>query len=285
MKLIFLLMIFYIHIFCEATPKEKKIRKQEYYYQDYHSEEGKFGKKRRVETKIYDDKGNPVEERRMYFGDIDEVIKFTFDEDNRLKEMDLWNEMRSKNKKIIYHYKGNKIAEKSIYKGDELVDKEINIFDSEGNLMRVENRRGELIDYLYDEKGRIVMKNDGVVKNYYSYDDEHLTKDVCEIDEIPVYCREFTYDSDGNIVKFIEKTPGGFKKGVETVKETVYNYNKKGDKVEERWRENTSPIWYIKRMENKYNENGDLIEVKEFEIRKTGEEFPSREHHYRYEYH
>ena len=71
---------------------------------------------------------------------------------------------------------------------------------------------------------------------------------------------------------------------MERVRETVYKYNDRGDKVEERWREAHSSTWGIKRLEKKYNENGHLIEIKEFERKETGEETPRREHHYRYEY-
>ena len=291
MKLVFLLMIVYTQIFCGGAGdrggqgRGRSIRKQEYYYKDFYPEEGRYGKQHHVGTKIYDEEGNAVEERRMYYGDIDEIIKFTFDEKNRVKVIDVWNEIRKERKRTVYHYQGDKVAEKSIYKGEQLVDKEVNIYDEDGNLMKVENKRGELTGYLYDKKGRVVMKSDELVKNYYTYDDnDNVVKEVCEIEDILIYCREYTYDEGGNVIKLVETTPKSYKEQEQIVKESFFKYNSKGDRVEEKWKENDSLIWCIKRLENTYNEDGDIVEVKEYETGESGKERPSREHYYRYEY-
>lgn len=284
MKKIFLFIVIFTSIFSEGPPREKRIKKSDYFYQDYIEEEGKFGEMLQMGSRIYDLNGNPLEESRKYYGTIDEKIRYTFDEENKLSEIYILNEATGSKRREVYHYKGDKLSGKSIYRNGKLVDEEMNVFNPEGKLTRIDNKRGEMVGYIYDKEGRVVMATDGVVRNYYSYDEGgRVKRDRCEVDDKLIYKREYEYDSSGYMVKAVEYRPEGFR-GPECTRVTLYKYNEIGDKTEERWRENEEEIWCIKRMENKYNENGDLVEVIEYETREDGIERPVREHTYVHEY-
>ncbi len=284
MKRIFLFLVIFTSIFSEGPPRERKIRRSDYFCQDYIEEEGRFGEMLQMGSRIYDLNGNPLEENRKYYGAIEEKIRYTFDERNRLTEVYILNEASGNRRREVYHYKGDRTTGKSIYRDGNLVDEEINVFNPDGNLARVENKRGEMVGYIYDEKGRMVMSTDGVVKNYYSYDGAgRMKRDRCEIDDKLVYKREYEYNSSGHVEKIVDYRPEGSKKPQCTTV-TLYKYNERGDKTEERWRTEEEGIWYIKRLENKYNKNGDLVTVIEYETREDGIEKPIREFIYVHEY-
>jgi len=284
MKKVFLFIMICISIFSEGLPRER-IKRSQYFYQEYIPEEARFGEMLERGSRIYDLDGNPLEENRMYYGTIDEKIKYTFDGENKLREIDICNEATGERRREVYHYTQDKISGKSIYRDEKLVDEEMNIFDSDGNLARVENKRGEKVGYIYDKKDRMVMKTDGVVRNYYSYDQSgRVKRDRCEVDDTVIYKREYEYDSAGYVVKIVEYKPEGFRGRPECTRVTLYKYNESGDKTEEKWKENEDEIWCTKRMENKYNDNGDLIEIREYETGEDGIERPVREHRYLHEY-
>ena len=280
-KLIFIAS--FLCVFSISPSEGNRIRESRYSYQDYIVEDEKFGELREKWSRKYDSSGNTQEEKRMHNGSIGERVKYTFDNRQKLVEINVENDMGEK-KRVVYHYRREKLVGKDTYKNGALVAEESHTYDKNGKLKYVKNKRGATTGYIYDKNGMVIMKNDGVVTNYYAYDaNGNIERDRCEIDGEVMYDRAYIYDSEGNIVKMVEELTEGTKEIERCIKETKYKYNARGDKIEERWRETGSKNWHIKRLENKYNTNGDLVEIKEYEV-KVEEEVPIRDHYYEYEY-
>lgn len=274
----------FICIFSTSPSEGRRIRESRYFYQDYIVEDEKFGEVTEKWSKSYDMSGNTKEETRMYYGTIGEKVKYTFDNKDKLVEVNVETDLGEK-KRIVYHYKRDKLVGKDTYKNGILVSEETNIYGDNGKLKYVENKRGTTTGYVYDENGMVIMKNDGVVTNYYSYDDNgNIKRDRCEIDGEIMYDRSYVYNEKGNITKMVEEIIEGGRNVKICITETKYEYNSHGDKIEERWRETGTKNWNIRRLENKYNSHGDLVEVREYEVKAGEKEVPVREHHYEYEY-
>lgn len=285
MKRIILMMVLHNMFISQGAMEEMRIKKPEHYYTNYHSDEESLAGVRQSEERSYGG-SKAVEERRLLNGEIDEIIKFTFDRSNRLVAIDVWNEMKDDNRREIYEYSGDKVVTKKVFEKGVLVDKEVNTYDTYDRLINTRNKKGIDVNYVYDKDGRVVMKTDDMVENIYSYDREgNLKKDVCQVDGVVIYSREYEYDSRGRVVMMTEYKPNGFQGRPACTRETYYEYNTKGDKVEERWRDNYEGDWKTKRIENIYNTYGDVVMVREYQKDKLGEETLIREHQYKYEYH
>lgn len=185
---------------------------------------------------IFNESGYRIEEMRFTKnGDVAYTFKFTYDENQKIKEGSLLHDNPEyvSGYSYIYNEKGELKQEK--------------ITDYLGNLMYKSI-------YIYDDKGNIAeyQRYDYTVEAYYDYDEYY--DDYYEVDYI--YDKYiYTYDPSGNVISesyYGEETSSNYK--------YLYTYNDKGKMIEHAYYNQDSTLIEIAKYT--YDTKGNVIEEK-----------------------
>ena len=204
-------------------------------YVNYKGDETKVMFKQNI---TYDNAKRKIREER-YNGSDYQIIKYSYDDKNRLTEIKRSDVFGNVEHHRIFKYTGNVC--------------EISILDEKSNKI------GNIINK-YDDRDNIIESNEydtnGNIKEKYFFTfKENLVRDKTKyVLGNFIYKEEYKYDSKGNLVKILKKELDG-----DFFVNNIYKYDQEGNLTEEEWfddnpNENSKKTYF-------YNEKGILEKV------------------------
>ena len=177
---------------------------------------------------FYGENGKLIKGVQVQSSDAQTVTEYTYSRKGFLLKEETYNIRgdvveKTDSKEYVYDIHGN-VAVYSVYKGDELLDKQRWIYDDDGKLtaeiLNISGEYGKGTSYTYDKWGKIHMEVVGTFHNeemqdidFYDVLRYNERKQISErsrysVDESVISDYEYVYDSHGNLIT-----------------ETVYHYN------------------------------------------------------------
>lgn len=168
---------------------------------------------------FYGENGKLIKDVQVHSADSQTVTEYTYSRKGFLLKEETYNirgdvSEKTDSKEYVYDIHGN-VAVYSVYKGDELLDKQRWIYDNDGKLTaeiyNIFGEYGKGMSYTYDKWGKIHMEVTGSFRNeemqvieFYDVLGYNGHKQVSErirynTDESVISEYEYTYDAHGNL--------------------------------------------------------------------------------------